>query len=395
MKNFIFVLMILFLSLMLFGKATITFWGYETVDFSQKEIMAGLVDKFQLENNDIKVNMVYLPKSDFEIKLKTAAAVGELPDISYIDQPLLPLFAKDGLLLNITEYIEKDNLDLSNYIKGPLDTCIYKGEYYGLPISQTSVAMIYNKDLIAEPPKTWDELLEISKEIYIPGEVSAFEYLEGDGWGAWIIPAFVHSAGGEMVVDGKAVFNSQAGVDALNLMKELKKYSEKEVLDSANAFETGHIGMIVNGPWMLSSYRNNWPDLNFGIALIPMKEKYATNLGGEDIVIYSDSENKEASWKFIKFLTNKENAADMAMVMGNFPTRIEATSDSRFNKDPEMSMFMEQMKYSFARPTAINWLKINDEIIGKAIGEVLSNEKTPQEALNDAVKAANELLKEE
>jgi len=388
--------------LMLFGASfasaaeKLVFWAYEPVEYIQRDIMANIIKDFEKTFSDVKVEIIYLPKGDFETKLITAMAVGEGPDIFYLDQPLVSKFAADGVILNLSSYMRAKDFEKNMFLSGPLNTCEYNGAYYGLPISQTAVALIYNKDLVSTPPKTWDEFLKIAKAVYKEDNIAAFGVPSGDGWGAWIFPAFVHAAGGEMVdqTGKKAVFNSQAGVDALELWVELLKYSPRKILDSANSFETGHVAMIINGPWMLDHWKNNWPDLNFGITLIPKKTRYATNIGGEDIVIASYCKYPEEAWNFIKFVTNKDHAADLAMVMGSFPTRADAAKDPRFTSDPGRKMFMEQMKYSFARPRARYWLKINDEIISKALREAMAGEKSAKEALDEAAQRANILLQE-
>ena len=381
------------------GKGAISMWVYEPEQ--SRTQMNGLLAAFEKETG-YHVNVTYIPKGDFNTKVNTAVATGQAPDVSYLDQPLVPRFAVDQVILNLDSYAKgSDGIDKSKYYQGALSTNIIGGHLYGLPLDQSCVALYYNRDLVKTPPDTWSEWIAMAKKVYQKGRVAAFEVPSGGGWGAWLFPAFVASAGGTMVDQNetRVTFDQQPAIAALQLWQDLRKYSEKEVTDSANAFENGFVATKVSGPWELKGYRENFPKLHFGVALIPRRDArdiHATNIGGENLVVYKSTKNHTAAWALLKYLTYKpENAITCAQITGNFPVLLQAAQNPQYQKDEALKVFVKQMETAQSRPRIISWLKINDEVLGKAIDQAMSGESSPGEALKLAATKANLIIKRE
>lgn len=373
----------------------IEFWAYQPEN--EKPFRAAIAN-FEAETG-YKVNITFVPKDSYNTKVNAAIVGGMSPDVAYLDQPLVPRFAADGVLLNLEAHANGENgIDKTKYYQGALGTNIVGGELYGLPLNQTCVALYYNKDLVPEPPVTWDDWLSMASDVYIPGEVAAFEVPNGDGWGAWLYPAFVASAGGSMVNADETIvtIDEQPAVDAIELWTELRKFSDYEVTDSTNAFNLGLIATKVSGPWELGNLRNNFPDLDFGVTLMPKKtanDIHASNIGGENIVVYNTVKNPEAAWALIKFLTyTPEYSLLMAESTGNFPGLLEAGMDAKFQNDEHLAVFLKQMETAQARPRIPSWLKINDEVVAKALSQVILEELTAQEALSLGAQKANMIM---
>lgn len=376
-------------------ETVIDFWAYDP-DISQDGLLDAIAD-FESKTGYI-VNVSFIPKGDYNTKMNAAIAAGQTPDIGYLDQPLVPRYAIDEVIYNLEDMANGDNgIDRSKYYQGALSTNIVNGDLYGLPLNQTCVALFYNKDLVPVAPVTWDEWLVTAADVYVPGEIAAMEVPGGDGWGAWLYPAFVASAGGSMVSEDETMvaFDQAPAVDALNLWIELNKFSDPEVKDSANAFNRGNIATKISGPWELGNLDSNFPDLNYGVALVPKQDAndpHASNIGGENIVIYKDAKYPEAAWALIKFLTySPEYSLLMAQSTGNFPGLLAAGQDESY-QDENMSVFMKQMETANARPRIASWLKINDEVVAKALAQALLGELSADEALSLAAKKANMII---
>ncbi|MFZ5817946.1 MAG: ABC transporter substrate-binding protein [Bacillota bacterium] len=375
---------------------TINFWAYEPDNPEAKKTLEGIVDSWNKANPDIQVKLSTLPRDTWYDKLNAAIAGKVGPDITYLDQPLVPKWAKEGTLLEITAMADgPKGIKRDEYIKGALDTNIVGGKLYGLPLNMTAVAMFYNKDLVPNPPKTWDEWLAVSKQVYKKGEVSAFEGPWGGGWGAWLFPAFGGTNDCYMANEAntEVTFNSPQCVETFKFLHEIFKNNDWEVITSNEAFGNGKVAMKVSGPWDVVHYKNNFPKLNFGVTLIPKKTRYASNIGGENIVILKDTKHPEEAFQVLKYLTNDENSLKFATVTGNFPIRVKAAEDAKYKNDPYLSVFMEQMKYALARPRIDEWLKINDEILGAVLDDLQQKGKDPKPILDEAAQKANALIK--
>ncbi len=386
---------ILTTTLAAFG-ASIDFWIYEPSG-PAGEALEQLRADFEALSPGNTVNIIPIPKGDFNTKLNTAIAVGEVPDASYLDQPLVAQFVEDGLL----DPVPEGRIDESIFYQGALNTNRVEGILYGLPLTQTCTAIYYNKDLVPDIPETWDELIQVAEEVYDPDkQIAAFGFSwghYGGGWGAWLWHSFVAASGGQLLDEENQVvsFAEQPVIDALQLWVDLLAYSPFEVIESENSFQTGHVAMMISGPWEIGGLRESWPDLNWGVALIPRKAEadFGTNIGGDNGVVYAASENKGLAWAWLKFLTLAEpNVVLSRDVMGNFPINLTVAKGDWLAGDEALGAFMEQMKYAQTRPRVKEWLKINDEILGAALSEALGGEKTPTEALNDAAEKVKQLL---
>lgn len=377
------------------AKDPITFWIYEGVSIDGELLVEEIIDGFTKETG-YEVNIIAIPKDDFGTKIAASIAIGEAPDLAYMDQPLVATYAADDILLDVTEYIESDeSFSPSDYYVGAYETNKVGDKMYGLPLNQTTVAIFYNKDLVLNVPSTWAEWVAESKRIYEQsnGEIAAFEQMWGGGGGAWLFPAFVHNAGGQMVNEDAtaAVFAEQGGIEAAELILDLYEYSPLEVRTSSNAFANGLAAFKMSGPWEISGLDDS--GMNYGVMLMPTKEGHThySNIGGENIVGFKDGANPDGAWALMKYLTRSDVNSKFVQITGNYPANLDADIEE-FISHPAYSVFFEQLKYAVARPRVANWLKINDEYIGTALDAILVEGADPSDTLMEAQDNANTIF---
>ena len=109
--------------------------------------------------------------------------------------------------------------------------------------------------------------------------------------------------------------NNDNGIKALTLVKDLVDAGSmsKEVInwtqgDVMNQFISGNIAMMVNGPWQVPTMREQAPDLNWDVTLLPKDAEYASCLGGENFGVI-DGDNVDAALDFLQFATSKDEVA--------------------------------------------------------------------------------------
>jgi len=373
----------------------VSFWAYQPDNPENQKLLESIVDEWNKSNPDIQIKLAAIPRDTWDEKLNTAIAGGVAPDISYLDQPKVAQWAKEGTLLDITQYADGQNgIKRDEYIEGALLTNEVDGKLYGLPLNMTTVAMFYNKDLVPTPPKTWDEWLAISKQVYKKGEISAFEGPWGGGWGAWLFPAFGGTNDCYMAnkENTEVTFNSPQCVETFKFIHQIFQNNDMDVITSNEAFGNGKVAMKVSGAWDVVHYKNNFPNLNFGVTLIPKNTRYASNIGGENLVAYKSTKNPEAVFQVMKYLTNDVNSVKFADITGNFPIRVKASQDPKYTSDPYLSVFMEQLKYALPRPRITEWIKINDEILGAVLDDLQQKGMDPKPILDEQVKKAHALM---
>ncbi len=104
----------------------------------------------------------------------------------------------------------------------------------------------------------------------------------------------------------KILFADAPGVAALTYLKQLYAYSPSAIANATNSFATGHVAMLVSGPWEISDFKQNFPDLHWGAALLPMGVRNGSNIGGEDLVVYKAAKHQALAWEWLKYLTGKD-----------------------------------------------------------------------------------------
>jgi arabinogalactan oligomer/maltooligosaccharide transport system substrate-binding protein len=213
-------------------------------------------------NPDLTVTVTETPFDQLFNKINTQWGAGEpSPDLFIAPNDSLGFQAREGLLADLSEY-ESQLQDIS---ETAVDGSKVDGKLYEIPESLKAVAMYYNKDTVATPPATTDELVTAVKD----GDLK-LALFEGSGglyhnFGWWA--AF----GGQLMDDSGKCIADQGGVaDAFSFLVDLKD-AGADLLpgydDMANGFKEGTYDAIVDGPWALGGYRD--VVANLGVAPMP------------------------------------------------------------------------------------------------------------------------------
>jgi multiple sugar transport system substrate-binding protein len=372
------------------AEKVVEFWYYQPTPEQSKQVK-GLVERFRETEPTISVRLTEIPKDDYNTKLSSALGGGRGPDAGYLDQPLMARYAKAGHLAEVPS----GTIDEAEFYDGALRTNRISGKLYGVPLQQTTVALFYNKKLVSTPPGTWDELVAASERVRRenPG-LAGVNVPKGEGFGAWVFPAFVASAGGTMLDEGnrKVTFADPPAQQALGLWRKLLESSPRQITNSENPFHKGLAAMMFSGPWEVPAIRQQFPRLDFGVAPLPRKDVAASNVGGDNGVVFGKARNPDAAWKWLRFLADARHNAEFSGITGNFPTNRKAADAAKTSTDPMFKVFLDQLAVAQARPAVPEWIQINDEYLAKAIEEGVDGGRPPAEALGDAAARTRKLL---
>lgn len=352
-----------------------------------------LADEFMAANPDIKINVRTVQFRDMVNDLARGVATGNTPDITYIDNPEVALFASRDLLLDLTPYIEaSDIVNTEDIFPGPLSSVTYEGGIYGIPRGANTIALYYNADMFEaagldpdNPPKTWDELYEAAKTLTDPeNNVYGLAFSAvGTEEGTFQFLPWLQMTGGDY--DN---VDTEGGARALNLWKKIldEKLASPDTLirgqyDSTATFNSGNAAMAISGPWELPRMSKE-ANFDFRAAVLPAPEEGATRasaLGEGDNVILANSDNPDEAWQFVEFLY-----AQMPRVWNEFGylPASKVTVEDPIN--PEIyAVFEESMQYARNRGPSPEWPQIS-----KAIQTAIQSTLTGQASAEDALAAA-------
>jgi multiple sugar transport system substrate-binding protein len=178
--------------------------------------------------------------------------------------------------------------------------------------------------------------------------------------------------------------NSEGGVKALAMAKNLidSGAMPKEAInwtqgDTMNQFISGNLAMMINGTWQVPTMREQVPNLNWGVAPIPMDKQQASGLGGENYSVIAGG-NEAGAIEFLKFATQKDQSLFMMKAMGYISPDSTIAKD-QFAGDEVYEAFVEEMQYANARGPLAEWPEISNAI-SLAFNEVMTDSSTPEDA---------------
>jgi multiple sugar transport system substrate-binding protein len=377
-------------------KTTVTLWHYFDGQ-AQQTAMETLATKFNASQDKIKVEVEFVPRAELTKQFTIGLVADKLPDIGLVDNPDMASFSAMGLFADVTNKVNELEYK-DKFYDGPLSSCVLDGKYYGLPLGSNDLAIYYNKDMFTAagvtPPTTFDELKTSSKKltqgdtyglaIAAPkNEEGTFQYLP------WLL-----ATGAKYNEIG-----TEAGIKSLQYLTDLIKDGSmsKEVInwtqnDLEKQFATKKAAMIVDGPWIISTLKKDAPDLNWGVVKVPKDKIFASDLGGENWGIIK-GHHEDAAWEFIKFTQQEDIMKAYCADFGYIPSRKDiAEKDEAITKDPNMSVFLDELQYSYPRGPHAKWPEISDAM-STAMQESFTNAKTPEQAAKDAQVKVNAVIK--
>jgi len=380
---------------------------------AESKIMETLINLYNDQFAPPGVKAVYEPiPGDYTMKIQTMLAAKKAPDVFYWDIFMAEPLMHKGALLPLNDLMDKAGVKPEDFV----DTCInaftYNGKIYGIPKDFNTLALFYNKEIfdIAGVPYptddwTWDDLLAAAKAIQAKADeirksVPTFKAalcMAPDT--ARFLP-FVFQNGGSFfnAARDKVVINSSQAVEALKFYTDFELVHHVAVRPSeigagwqGEAFGKGNAAMVMEGGWMVSFLRDNFPDIKYGAVELPAGPAGKGNLlFTVAYVIPAYEKHPAEAFDVLKFLTSP--LAQMYVLARGFalPTR-KALGD--FITDPVSLTIFKGAAY--ARPWEFGLLggKPVDELAA-AMEAVFLGKKTPQQALDDAAKVLNERLQE-
>lgn len=360
-----------------------------------------MAEEFMEAHPDIQVNVRTVQFQDMVNDLARGIASGDAPDITYIDNPEVALFASRGLLLDLSPFIEASEVvNTEDIFPGPLSSVTYEGGIYGLPRGANTIALYYNADMFEAagldpdaPPRTWDELHAAAKALTRPDENVyglAFSAVASEEGTFQFLP-WLQMAGGDY--DNVA---TEGSVRALELWKTFidEGLASPDTLirsqwESTGTFNAGNAAMAISGPWEIPRMSEE-ADFEFRAALLPVPDpgaERASALGEGDNVILANTDNPDEAFLFLEFLY-----ANMDRVWNEFgylPASAVEVSDPKY---PEIyAVFEESMEFARNRGPHPDWPQIS-KAIQTAIQQSLTGQATPEDALAQAQEQIDSVL---
>ena len=303
---------------------SLVYWGL----WEDKEVMEPLIVAYQNKYPNVKITYQKMNPQSYREKLvsrsKTQGADGVgaaaiekpdifrfhntwLPEIKDIVSPLPPT-VMSGEEFDKTFYpVHKKDLKVGNY-------------YYGLPLEIDGLVLVYNQSLfkkagIVTVPSTWDDITEIVPKLTVKDR-SGQLITSGIAMGTASNVDHFSDIFGLLLLQNGGSLNKLDQEEAAGALEIFRKFSEppqgywtEGMTNSTTAFIQEKVAMIIVPSWEVLSIKSANPDIDMKVVPVPVVPGTAlisiASYWVEGVSRFSN--NQLEAWKFLRFLTEKEN----------------------------------------------------------------------------------------
>jgi multiple sugar transport system substrate-binding protein len=367
-----------------------------------------LVRRFEAAHPGQTVRIEVTVADGLPTRIQTALRSGAPPDLIEAQHGWVVPYAQAGLLQPVDDVLH----DRDDYVPAALDFLTWNGTLWGAPFRIETHAILYNRQMFRDagldpdqPPQTWPQLIDAATRLTRTRADGRHQYGFGITGGGEVgntlfrsLP-FIWMNGGDILSQDTttAVLNQPPAVEALAFYTDMftrlgaspPSTLQDDGLGLRRLFIAGSVAMYQSGPFDIGPIRQENPDLDLGVMMIPHPEgrETAAVLGGWSFIVPKDARHPDEALRFIEFLTTAEN---MGYFTDTFPARTSALDLPRFS-DPILDPFKKMLPYGRRIPSHRNWLQIV-QVYFEHVQRVLLKQVTPQQAMDDAARDIQALL---
>ncbi|MDN3025628.1 sugar ABC transporter substrate-binding protein [Streptomyces sp. S.PB5] len=375
-----------------------------------KDYFDGLIADFEKKYPGTRVKWIDQPAEGYADKISADAAGGTLPDVVNVSPDLVAPLAKAGLALDLDKaagQYEKEYLAgawAGHQVPGMTGT-------YAFPWYLNTGPLFYNKSLFEkagldpdQPPKTYDELFADALRIAgnSDGEVSTLANVPTiEDFGRYGVQ-LMNSAGTAFA------FNDAKGVELLTKYKELydAKALDPQALtatpeSSGKKFLTEAVAMNPGSALDLGNFKKQAPSLYKNIGITDQITSTGhVNMYVMGVMVNAQTERKPAAIAFAHYVTDAAHQMSFAKQVAIFPSTAGSLDDPYFTEEDGTDETRVRVAAAKSLKNAVNYTPVlfSEQMktaLRNEVAKALQGKESPKEALDNAVKACDTLLRQQ
>lgn len=369
----------------------------------ENEFKEAQIAAFEEANPNIDVELLISP--DYGTQIRAAFASGDYPEVFTVGQFDFPQWQSDGLLASGADHIETPE----DFFEGLRDAFSVDGELYCPPKDFSTLGLLYNADAfeaagIDAPTDewTWDDMMAAAEAT--TGEDTVGFSAAADKF-RWM--AFFYANGAEIFdEEGNVAFDSEAAIEAFDFYQNFVENGYGALPGDLNAgwngeaFGQGSAAMTVEGNWAIGYLNDTFPDLNWGVAELPLAPngERGTLTFTECWAVSSRAEGDvaEAAWALVNFLTGTGEHGAQAVAEAGFgvmPARSQFVDTWLETVGEEYGAFVDGAEYAVAPIFPLGYADF-DAAVNDVTTLVMTLSEDPDDALEEAADVAREIQEE-
>jgi len=316
-------------------------------------------------------------------------------DLVWVAETWLPVFVENGWLLSLDDFIARDGVNMRDFSSSIVEINTIDGNLYAMPNFLQGLFLAYNSEWFAREgqsvPTTMDELLAVARHFREQGYGIAMPAMQGQA-SMDLFSTILYSAGGDYFdANGNLNLLSEEVLYAAYIYRRLVDYSmpgstawhHDQVAQSIRT-EAAPFGFMVSGLAGL----NADPDVSLivdtvGYAVIPGRNVVAGVVSTWSWAIPANSENPEAAWEVLKWLTGAEAEREMALRIGHTSAYSGLANDPEvIEAVPFLPTLLAQMENGRTQPIDPAAAELTDPFIA-ALSTIATTNTPPEQILEE------------
>ena len=262
------------------GELQVNIW-----DNNQLAGLQQIADEWSAESG-VKVKINVVDWDNYWTLLEAGASGGEMPDVFWMHSNTAQMYMENDLLLNLDDYIANDDtVDMSKFYEGVVD--LYNrddnGSQYALPKDHDTIALLYNKAIFdkygVDYPTddwTWEDVRDAAAKITEAGkadEVYGYAINTSNNQDGWY--NIIYDYGAQVITDDHkgTTIGSEQGKAGMEMMRQILEVAAPQTVvaetGTDSLFNSGKVGMITQGSWMINTFYTNENHDNYAWAMLP------------------------------------------------------------------------------------------------------------------------------
>lgn len=322
---------------------------------SEQSYIMYAIKEFKRVNPKVRIRYEPVESTDARNKIELDGPAGVGADVFVAPHDHIGALVTGNHILPVDDADEymKDFLSLAK------KAAAFDGVVYGYPLGAETYILFYNKDILKNPLKTWEEIISYAQNWNVPVENKfAISWAVTDPYYSFM---FLDSFGATLFgPDGNNPkehnLNSPEAIEGMKYFQKLRNLvlnipAGDVSRDFCHAsFHSGASPMIITGSWKINEFKKD--GMNFGISTLPEfpgKNKPASSFSGVRLAFVSSySEHPEEAKEFAKFITSREMLQKRFEITDQIPPRNDIQINDEYSK-----AIVNQLKYSKPMPTII------------------------------------------
>ncbi|HUH07457.1 MAG TPA: extracellular solute-binding protein [Egibacteraceae bacterium] len=365
-----------------------------------------LFQQWAEDNPDWRVDLEIIPAeavtAHMAVLLEQSRA-GRAPDCAEVDSFVIAQFIDVGVLQPLNDHFSQEEIDaLMPFVRDVVvdDEGSLRAYWWNTDLR----VLYYRTDLMPEAPQTWDELIEVASSVAQENPGTEGFLFNGGRWEAATFDNLAHfwAQGGDLIdADGRPIFgegdNREYMLSTLEFLRELvdsgaapeRVSTILEYNEFNTAAQAGTVASFLGGHWQHGQLQDILSEEDFALWDFdripgPTEDQRSTGTGGWTIGVFSeDPAIQEACADLIRSVyMGPANEA-----VGQLPTSTILFEELPAFQEEPFLRFGDFLEEGRSRPGVPVYPSISEQI-QVAVGQVLTGELTPEEAVDQSYQAS-------